>query len=147
MNNVVMVSDAEPEHIDGAKQLADANRPIFGFLTRGAFHAALQERCLIIALRNNNVVGFLRYHHRKRDRQTTLYDICVAKEARGEGIGQQMLSLLIERCHALNRETVVLKCPVQLDANKFYARNGFICAETLIGKHQRINVWRKTAGN
>src|SRR5437588_10340920 len=73
---------ARPEHIAGVKILADANRHIFGFVTRGAFFDAIQAGTLIVAIRDGEVVGFLRYHHRKRDLQTTLYDICVSKSER-----------------------------------------------------------------
>lgn len=146
MDIAPIVCDAEIEHIDGVKVLADANRDIFGFITRPAFYEALQGKQLIVALRNHDVIGFLRYHHRKRDKQTTLYDICVTAEARGQGVGQCMLDLLLDRCRSHCRDKVVLKCPVLLTANSFYARNGFVCTGTLEGKQRQINVWQKTLG-
>src|SRR5712691_12055398 len=92
------ICNAHQLHIEGAKILADANRHIFGFITRGAFQDAFQAGTLIVATRSNEVVGFIRYHHRKRDQQTTLYDICVAESERGQGIGRQMIALLIDCC-------------------------------------------------
>src|SRR5947209_15672985 len=84
------ICNAHQLHIEGAKILADANRHIFGFITRGAFQDAFQAGTLIVATRGSEVVGFIRYHHRKRDLQTTLYDICVSESERGRGIGKQM---------------------------------------------------------
>src|SRR5713226_7092190 len=71
------ICNAHQLHIEGAKILADANRHIFGFITRGAFRDAFQAGTLIVAIRGSEVLGFIRYHHRKCDLQTTLYDICV----------------------------------------------------------------------
>src|SRR5437762_2444932 len=69
------ICNACHSHLEGVKTLADANRHIFGFITRNAFYDALQLGALIVAAREDKVVGFLRYYHRKRDLQTTLYDI------------------------------------------------------------------------
>ncbi len=133
---------ARPEHIEGIKVLADANRHIFGFVTRGAFYDALQTGTLIVAMRGEKVVGFLRYHHRKRDLQTTLYDICVAESERGRNLGRSMLTLLIDECVSTNRTVILLKCPSHLEANTFYEKNGFCCNGSLVGKRQRLNIWR-----
>jgi ribosomal protein S18 acetylase RimI-like enzyme len=136
------ICNASLSHLEGAKTLADANRHIFGFVTRGAFHDALQVGTLIVATRYDEVVGFLRYHHRKRDLQTTLYDICVAEPEQGKGLGQYMLTKLIECCRNSNRATILLKCPSHLAANAFYEKNGFCCISTIEGKRQKLNVWQ-----
>ncbi len=133
---------ADFSHIEGAKTLADANRLIFGFITRGAFYDALQAGTLIVATRYGEVVGFLRFHHRKCDLQTTLYDICVAESERGKGLGQNMITMLIDCCRNCNRATILLKCPTHLAANAFYEKLGFYRIDTLIGKRQKLNVWQ-----
>lgn len=138
----IRVSDADATHINGAKCLADAHRDIFSFITRGAFCEAGREGTLIVALMDDDVVGFVRYRHRKRDLQTTLFDICVAESWRRAGIGRMMIRTLFERCSALGRESVVLKCPIYLEANCFYERLGFLRVDTLAGKRHAINVWK-----
>ena len=145
----ILICDAEPAHIDGAKRLADMNRHIFSFIRRAAFLDACSEGALIIALMNDEVVGFVRYHHRKLDQQTTLYDICVAESLRGMGIGGKMMAFMLDHCRTLKRQTVVLKCPSHLAANHFYRLVGFTCIDTVPGKRQNINIWRlniNTAG-
>src|SRR5260370_12155338 len=137
-----IVRFASHEHIESIKTLTDANRHIFGFVTRGAFYDALQAGTLIVAMRGVEVVGFLRYHHRKRDLQTTLYDICVAEPERGKSLGQSMLTMLIEDCRSSNRNVILLKCLSRLEANAFYEKNGFCCIGSLVGKRQSLNVWR-----
>lgn len=136
------ICKADQLHVEGAKVLADANRYIFGFITRGAFQDAFQAGTLIVATRGNKVVGFIRYHHRKRDLQTTLYDICVSEAERGKGIGKQMIALLMDCCRNSHRATILLKCPSHLAANAFYERSGFSCVGAIVGKRQKLNVWR-----
>lgn len=138
----IRICDADVGHVDGAKRLADAHRDIFSFITRGAFCEAQREGMLIVALMDDDVVGFVRYRHRRRDLQTTLYDICVAEFMRRSGIGRVMMKTLFERSSALGRESVVLKCPTYLEANGFYGRLGFLRVDTLAGKRHAINVWK-----
>jgi GNAT superfamily N-acetyltransferase len=133
---------ARPEHIAQIKGLVDANRHVFGFVVRSVFYDALETKTLIVAERGEKVIGFIRYHHRKRDLQTTLYDICVAKSERGKNIGQGMMAVLIEDCRNFKRTTILLKCPSHLEANTFYEKNGFCCIDSVIGKRQKLNVWR-----
>ena len=133
---------ARQVHMEEIKSLADSHRHIFGFITRGAFYDAFQAGTLIVALQNEKVVGFLRYHHRKRDLQTTLYDICVAESERGKNLGKKMLQLLIEHCRQSHRALILLKCPAHLAANVFYEKNGFHHIDTIAGKRQKLNVWR-----
>jgi GNAT superfamily N-acetyltransferase len=134
-------------HVEDVKYLADANRHIFGFITRRAFYDAFQSGTLIVALQNEKVVGFLRYHHRKRDLQTTLYDICVAESERGKNLGKGMLQMLIDCCHKSHRALILLKCPAHLDANTFYEKNGFRHIDTIAGKRQKLNVWQLDLNN
>lgn len=133
---------ARSEHIPQIKRLVDANRHVFGFVVRSAFYDALEFRTLIVATREEEVIGFVRYHHRKRDLQTTLYDICVAKPERGKSIGKGMMAVLIDDCYKSNRAAILLKCPSHLEANAFYEKNGFCYIDSVIGKRQKLNVWR-----
>ena len=137
-----LVIQAEVEHIKGAKALADANRDIFAFITRQAFEDAHAQNGLLVAHVEGQIIGFVRYYHRKTDRQTTLYDICVAEEWRSQGVGEQLLVALIVDCTEQAREFILLKCPAHLPANQFYARKGFTLTSTQPGKHHELNVWR-----
>jgi GNAT superfamily N-acetyltransferase len=136
------ICNAYDSHLEGVKILADANRHIFGFITRNAFYDALQLGALIVAAREDKVVGFLRYYHRKRDLQTTLYDICVDESERGKNLGQGMLKMLIDCCRSSHRAMIQLKCPAHLAANTFYEKSGFHCIDTVMGKRQKLNIWR-----
>lgn len=139
---IPLIIPATYEHISRAKTLADANRAIFAFINRQAFEDAYTHKGLLVALMEEQVIGFVRYYHRKTDKQTTLYDICVAEEWRNHGIGKQLLIALISDCLAQNREFILLKCPTRLPANQFYLRQGFTLLNTQQGKHHDLNVWQ-----
>jgi len=130
----VVVHTADAAHIEGAKRLADANREVFSFLTRAAFEEAWRERALLVALMEGRVVGFVRYHHRRRDTHTTLYDICVDEPLRGRGVGSRMFHCLKDECRTLGRTVIGLKCPAGARANAFYVRQRFSLVATLPGK-------------
>ena len=145
---IYSIQNAQTHHMESAKKLADVNRTIFGFIPRGAFVDSYNERELLVIIRQDKdekdeeVIGFLRYHHRIRDLQTTLYDICVAEKWRGKRFGQALLSELIQDCQTRKRELIVLKCPTSLPANTFYANQGFKLVGTINGKRQNLNVWQ-----
>jgi ribosomal protein S18 acetylase RimI-like enzyme len=142
-----IVCTALEQHVQNAKILADSNKAIFGFITKGAFVQSYNEQSLLIALASGNhtsesVVGFLRYHHRKSDLQTTLYDICVAEGMRRQGVGRALLDQLFQQCQILNRALVMLKCPSRLAANNFYLNYGFELVGSVTPKQQTLNIWQ-----
>jgi N-acetylglutamate synthase-like GNAT family acetyltransferase len=137
-----VISSCEKPHIDGAKRIADLSRYELGFLTRQAFQESADHGELLVALDENNVIGFVRFHHRK-DRHTTLYEIAVAPERRQDGVGKALVEALIVRCQASESTELVLKCPVELQANSFYERLGFRrCGNrSTAGRGRRLFVW------
>jgi hypothetical protein len=58
-----VISSCEKLHIDGAKRIADLCRYELGFLTRQAFQESAEHGELRVALDDNNVIGFARFHH------------------------------------------------------------------------------------
>lgn len=139
----VVVSTADAEMIEHVKMLADAHRHVFGFIPRAAFVDAMSERALLVALLDGRVVGFLRFHHRRRDTQTTLYDICVDQAYRQCGIGRLLIETLYEVCRAMGHNCVTLRCSTDLPANGFYRRLGFISVRSVVGKRRALTIWRR----
>lgn len=80
--------------------------------------------------------GFCRYHVRK-DGQLTIYEIISQKK----GVGSKLLKRL-EYVPLIT--SIFAKCPVNLDSNLWYAKNGFVkeTVETLSSGSQ-VNHWRK----
>jgi ribosomal protein S18 acetylase RimI-like enzyme len=131
-------------HILDAKKIADANRDALSFVTRGKFQEAVEQKRGLVALQDDKVIGFVLYRHRKRDKQTTLSDICVDKGHRGEKIGRLLVEALVQDCRKKSREFIQLKCPTDLPANEFYHSVGFKFHDIENGKKRKLNVWRLT---
>jgi ribosomal protein S18 acetylase RimI-like enzyme len=128
--------------IQGAKILADVSRDAVGFITRQKFEEVAKQQRGFVALENSQVVGFVLYRHRKLDQQTTLSEICVHKDYRGQHIGKQLVNALVQECRKKSRQFIQLKCPTDLPANVFYRQLGFELSATEKGKKRSLNIWR-----
>lgn len=139
---MVTIRRLQPEDTLSIKVLADANRNELGFNPRQKFEEAAAQRRGFVALADELIVGFVIFRHRRVDRQTTLSEICVAKTQKGQHIGKSLISELVKECTHMSRDYIQLKCPVDLPANQFYLRLGFVLHKTEAGKKRRLNVWR-----
>jgi ribosomal protein S18 acetylase RimI-like enzyme len=141
------VRKACAEDLDSIKALADANKSSLGFVLRPALAAGIQRGWLLVAEHAGHVIGFLHYRHRQ-DSQTTLYEICVDKAWRGNGVGRSLVQALAAESEAMGKVRIRLKAPTDLPANVFYRQVGFILAGVEWGKRRQLNVWeiRSTDG-
>lgn len=128
--------------VSQAKIIADNNRNEIGFVVRQKFDEASIQQRGFVACENNLVVGFVLYRHRKLDQQTTLSEICVHQNYRGQCIGRKLVKELIQECVEKSRHVIQLKCPSDLSANKFYEQLGFELSGTERGKKRFLNIWR-----
>lgn len=133
-----MVKFALTEDLYQIKAIADAHRKELGFVNRAQLAAAI-DRQEIIWVRE---VGFLQFHNR-RDRISTLHLLAIRPEARRQGIGRQLLRSWEEHSRQCGMTVLRLKCPLDLEANGFYARAGFQRVEIEPGKHRPLVVWEK----
>jgi N-acetylglutamate synthase-like GNAT family acetyltransferase len=76
--------------------------------------------------------AFCLYHLRK-DGISIITLICIPTEHRRKGIGKELVSRL--------NLPVLLKCPVEWEANKFYEKLGFKLIEVQKGRKRKLNVW------
>ena len=128
--------------IDAIKAIADANRDALGFLPAAKVKEAVNRHQTLVAFIEGEMVGFVIYRHRKRDKQTTLYDICVKRTWRKKGVGKALLTTLQTECTQKERAFLQLKCPISLSANQFYERFGFEKVGVDAGKKQALNIWQ-----
>ena len=83
--------------------------------------------------------GYCRWH-RRRDATITIYEIISQRP----GAGQAMLAQLV----AKKPQAIVAKCPVDLAANAWYGRRGFVLERTEATPSGRLlHVWRLACGN
>ena len=135
------VEVAEEKDLPGVKALADLHRSELGFIPVAVFRESLSRRWLFVARASDQIAGFVRFRHR-RDRVTTLYDIAVSPDHRLMGIGTALLMALVEDCQRHGQTAIYLKCPVDLPANRFYAKCRFALVGCTAGKRRPLNHWR-----
>jgi ribosomal protein S18 acetylase RimI-like enzyme len=130
--------------IEAIKAIADMNKQELGFVTKPAFLFGIQKGWLLVA-EDNDVIGFLHYRHR-RGVQTTVYEICVTQDYRGQGIGRMLITALLQECQERGKAYIKLKAIAGLPANGFYQHLGFIFVGSVPGNKRKLNVWRRDVG-
>ncbi|MYC76284.1 GNAT family N-acetyltransferase [Candidatus Poribacteria bacterium] len=125
MSSIAISKAKDLSDVDIVKHIADEHRAELGFHARQAYVDSLDKGELLIAKKEDQVVGFVRYHHR-RDNRTTLYEIAIIPDVRSKGIGHQLIKALIADCQRVSSRCLRLSCPVELPANHFYEAVGFI---------------------
>ena len=125
MSSIAISEAKNLSDVDSVKHIADQHRVELGFHARQAYVDSLEKGELLIARKDDQVVGFVRYHHR-RDNRTTLYEIAIIPDVRSKGIGHQLIKALIADCQRVSSRCLRLSCPVELPANRFYEAVGFI---------------------
>ncbi len=87
-----------------------------------------------VACRGNEVVGYLSLLARRTAQNLRIYSVAVAPEARGLGVGQQLVDAAVDAARELGLRTLTLE--VRTDnrpAIALYERNGFRCDKLLRG--------------
>ena len=139
-----VVRFADHSDIIAGKRIADQHRDIFGFFPRMVFAEAVARRQLLVAIAaSGEVVGFLRFNHRKRGTETALYDIGVDHRMLRQGIGRVLVAALLADCRTHDRTSIMLKCPEGLAAHAFYERLGFERSGVEAGRRRTLVVWQR----
>lgn len=128
---------AQSDDLEWIKAIADDHRRELGFVNRAALAVSIEDQ-EVLCLPH----GFLHFHHR-RDKISTLYHLCVARDRRQQGVGCQLIQAWEAESRKQGITTLRLKCPIDLEANGFYARVGFRRIEIEPGKRRSLVVWEK----
>lgn len=142
MHNLI-IRKAIDDDLEQIKTLADLERKSLGFITRATILQSIKQHETIVAEKDNCVIGFQMYHHRK-DRQTTLYKKTVNKRYRRLGVGRRLVDFVVSEAKEIQQTRVKLKCPEDNDSNNFHHAIGF----TLIGIEEKpkrnLNIYEMT---
>ena len=120
----IIIRKAIDDDLDQIKNLADQERRSLGFITRATILQSIRQNETIVAEKDNCVIGFQMYHHRK-DQQTTLYKKTVDKEYRRLGVGRSLVDFVVSEAKEIRQTRVKLKCPEDNDSNNFHQAIGF----------------------
>lgn len=84
------------------------------------------------------VDGGMCHWHLRRDGNITIREIITTKK--NQGVGESILKYLED----LNPISLFAKCPIDLNANKWYKSQGFICEGIeLTRTGRKLLLWRK----
>lgn len=138
----IEIRQAKAEEIDAIKRLFDRTKNELGFVVKSALMNSIERNELVIAVsQGGGIVGAVHYRHRK-DGQTTLYSIVVEDTFRLKSVGRALLCELKNESVSKGQSSILLKCPSELEANKFYEAEHFSLVTTDKGKHRSLNIWR-----
>lgn len=119
------------------KSIANKYRQELDYVMIQKLRRSMGLGTLIVAERDNEIVGFVHYHAR-RDGTQTVYEIAVRPDVLGQGIGEVLLNNV--------------PLPLQLKsteentrANAFYTAMGLQCVGMEHGKKRKLVLWKKTA--
>lgn len=117
---------------DQCQHLTRTYRQWFPFVMRASLIEAAERGELLIAEVDGMFAGFVSYRTR-RDGWHTVYEIAVAPEHAGQGVGRNLLYAV--------PTPIRLKCPVDNESsNRFYERAGMLLEGVENGKRP-LNVW------
>ncbi|MYH83263.1 GNAT family N-acetyltransferase [Candidatus Poribacteria bacterium] len=136
----VTIRYARETDVAGAKDLADRHRVELGFIREAVLREAQQKKWLLVAVQDEQVVGFANFRIRQ-DKNATLYDIVIDEPYRKQKIGKRLVQRLTWLVNIAGGEHIRLKCPQSLPANAFYEKLQFTRTGTEIGKKRHLNVW------
>ena len=123
----VTIRYARETDVTGAKDLADRHRVELGFVRTSVLHEAQQKKWLLVAVRDEQVIGFANF--------------VIETRYRKQNIGKRLIQRLTWLVNVAGGEHIRLKCPQSLPANAFYEKLQFTRTDTEIGKKRPLNVW------
>ena len=122
-------------NVDEITQLFQCHREELGFVNS----AQVREKTTYHVEKDNEIVGAVICNHCVRKPQTTIYDIAVYDEYRGEGYGTELVDKVWEDSP---HEKIVAKCPTDLPSNHFYRESGWELVDVESGKNRELCVWQ-----
>lgn len=121
-------------NVDEITQLFQSHREELGFVNS----AQVREKTTYHVKKDGEVVGAVICNHCVRKPQTTIYDVAVYEDRRGNGYGRQ----LVEKVWSNSpHDKIVAKCPIDLPANHFYRESGWQLVNVESGKNRKLSVW------
>lgn len=119
----IEIIDINSPHLITVKKLGKENAATLGFLPEGAFDERAKEKQILVALDNNQCIGYLLY--RVVNRQAKIVHLCIDKSNRSSGAAQKLIDYLKEETKDLIG--LSLKCRRDYtEATKLWERSRFI---------------------
>ena len=125
---------ANDSDFDYIYKLSNINSDLLGYIHPIEIRDAISENKLIIALYDNNIVGFCIFNPlKKRPNLLTIFSICVDLKYRGNKIATQMIQFIKD----MYKRDIKATCVKDSDSEKFWSKIA-IKYEELPGKKRPI---------
>ena len=128
-----LVAEGEESLVRGVIDLGDSNRRWLGLLTEAAYLDYVRKGGALVALRDGELRGYALFYL-PRD-QGRLAQLCVAPDARGEGVARSLIETL-STMHA-QRQGIRLRCRDDFPAAKVWPRLGFYPVSNAPGRSSK----------
>jgi GNAT superfamily N-acetyltransferase len=144
----VEVADVGPQDEQFLRQiiaLGDGAKRTLGFLPQVAFRQAAESGTLLAAVRDGQLLGYALYSLPRQVIRLT--HLCVAENARGQGVARLLVATISER-HA-DRFGITLKCRNDYPAHGLWPVLGFVAQGEVRGRSRRrlpLTVWWRDHG-
>ncbi|WP_251056410.1 GNAT family N-acetyltransferase [Streptomyces sp. ISL-94] len=122
--NVVPVSGEQAELIDAAVALGDRYTKWLGLLTPPAYQQAADEGGLLVALEDEQVIGYALFGLPKRSPYVRMAHLCVAEEHRGKSVARQLVQSIRER--QAHRLAIKARCRRDYGLSGMWTSLGFV---------------------
>lgn len=134
MQTEVRLLHANDTHLlDQVIELADDNRSSLGFMPAQAFGPFTRSGNIIVALRGDELLGYLLFRRVKTKYSAAITHLCVREGARGQQLPQQLFDCLRELVKGVS--AITLKCRRDYTfANKLWHRLGFTPRDEVTGR-------------
>lgn len=136
-----VIRKAVLDDLEAINHLVNKHKKELGFVRKVTILQSILQGEILIAENGEQLLGFVRYHHRLDD-QTTLYDIVVSSTTQRNGIGSALVNALAMEAYTQNKHFILLKCPEELPANAFYESLGFVRWQEDPGKRRKLVIWK-----
>lgn len=123
---------ATHDDVPGILRIAHQYRNELGYVHPVALREHIARHTVLVAVQDNNLLGFVDYHSR-RDGWQTVYHLATDRAHTAQGVGRQLL--------------YAVPCPIRLKvtadnpANQFYAGAGMQLVASEPGKRQPLNIY------
>ncbi len=121
----IQIIDERSPYYKQVIELGDANTKTLGFCTRQTFLVHAKKKSIIIALNaRSQLLGYLMYAIRRRDRCIRLVYLCIDEKYRGQKIAKKLVEDLKQRTKEYRG--ITLHCRRDYEISPMWSRLGFI---------------------
>lgn len=132
-------------HLNSVRTLWRANSQTLGFFPDGAFLEHARQGHILVALMEEQCVGYILY--RTSRQRVTITHLCVGVNHRSQGIAKALVNALSKATH--NYSGIKLSCRRDYAVNKMWPQLGFVALQDRPGRSQdgkKLTYWWRDHG-